>query len=90
MKTITKETRTENVILDSYADIELLVTFEYLYVKQEEDFHGIQDTSFYDIKITFIELVIAGNPLQIGNKTNLIPYLSGKQMTEIESQLQIH
>lgn len=85
-----KYTKTENVILDSYADIELLVTFEYEYVKQEEDFHGTQDTSFYDIKITFIELVIAGNPLQIGNKTNLIPYLNGKQMTEIESQLQIH
>lgn len=85
-----KETKTQNVILESCANIELLVTFDYELVVQQEDFHGTQDTSYYDIELTYVELVIANQSLSIGGKVNLLPYLTGKQEDEIRSQLEIH
>jgi hypothetical protein len=83
-------TNTENVILDSYAKIELLVTYDYEQVTQIEDFHGRQELVHYDIDINNVELVIAGQVVNVGGKSNLFPYLTGKQLNEIQSELQIH
>ena len=85
-----KYTKTQNVILESYANIELLVTFDYELVTQQEDFHGTQDTSYYEIELTDIELIIANQSVTINGKVNLLPFLTGKQETEIKSQLEIH
>ena len=85
-----KYTKTENVISESYANIELLVTYDFELVKQYEDFHGTQDTSYYEIEITNIELVIANKSVSINGEVNLLPYITSKQETEIKSELQIN
>lgn len=85
-----KETRTENVILESYGDIELLVTYTYEHIKSQEECHGIHDTSYLDIDISHVELIIAGESVKVNGKSNILMSLTPRQRNEIESQLQVH
>ena len=79
------KSNTENVILDSFAKVELLVSYNYEEVIQYEECHGVHDTSYIDIDITYVELVIAGKGIGI----NLIQHLDSKQIQELQSNLQI-
>jgi hypothetical protein len=84
-----KKTQTENVILESYQDIELLVTYEYETTTQVEDFHGKQELSYTSVEITYVELVIAGEQVKFNAKGNILPHLTKKQIETLESELQI-
>lgn len=85
-----KETRTENVILESYAGIELLVTYDYEESSQVEDFHGMQELTYSSATITYVELVIGGDSIAIDTKCNLLPYLTKSQIKSLESQLEVY
>lgn len=85
-----KQTRTENVILESLSNIELLVTYSYEYVLGTEECHGYHNTSYTDIDIEYVELVIAGESVTIKGTNNLVMSLTPKQRSEIESSLQVY
>jgi len=84
-----KQIKTENVILESYGNIELLVTYTYEEVRQVEEGHGYHTMTYTDVDITYVELVIAGESLRVNGESNLTNSLTPKQRSEIESQLHI-
>ena len=84
-----KQSRTENVILESYGNLELQVTYNSEYIRSSEECHGMHDTSYTDVDINYVELVIAGESLKVNGRTNLLHFLTPKQRSEIESMLQI-
>jgi len=85
-----KQTQTENVILETLGNIELQVTYTYEDVRSTEECHGTHDTSYTDVSITFVELLIAGEGVKVNHRSNLLPSLTPKQVYEIEGMLQVH
>jgi len=85
-----KQTQTENVILETLGNIELQVTYTYEDVRSMEECHGTHDTSYTDINITYVELLIAGEGVKVNHRSNLLPSLTPKQVYEIEGMLQVH
>ena len=85
-----KQTKTENVILESFGNIQLEVTYIFEEVKSTEECHGIHDTSYTNVDITYVELLIAGETVKFNQKSNLISSLTPKQINEIESMLQVY
>lgn len=85
-----KKTQTENVILETIGNIELQVTYTYEDVRSTEECHGTHDTSYTDVSINYVELLIAGESVKVNNRTNLLHSLSSKQVNEIEGMLQIY
>lgn len=77
-------------ILDSSANIQISVDYYFSESKSIEECHGTH--VFYDceIDIKHVELIVAGKPIIINNSSNLLRYLSAEQVSEIESNLQIH
>jgi hypothetical protein len=85
-----KQTKTENVILESFGNIQLEVTYIFEEVKSTEECHGIHDTSYTNVDINYVEMLIAGESVKINNRTNLLHFLTPKQINEIESMLQVY
>ena len=85
-----KQTKTENVILESFGNIQLEVTYVFEEVKSTEECHGVHDTSYTDININYVELIIAGEGIKVNHRSNLLPSLTPKQINEIESMLQVY
>jgi hypothetical protein len=85
-----KKTQTENVILETIGNIELQVTYTYEDVKSTEECHGMHDTSYTDVSIKYVELLIAGESVKVNLRSNLLPLLSPKQISEIEGMLQVY
>lgn len=85
-----KQTQTENVILETIGNIELQVTYTYEDVRSTEECHGMHDTSYTDISINYVELLIAGESVKVNHRSNLLPLLSPKQISEIEGMLQVY
>ena len=85
-----KQTQTENVILETLGNIELQVTYTYEDIRSTEECHGIHDTSYTNVSINYVELLIAGESVKVNNRTNLLHSLSPKQISEIEGMLQIY
>ena len=85
-----KQSQTENVILETLGNIELQVTYTYEDVRSTEECHGMHDTSYTDVSINYVELLIAGEGVKVNNRTNLLHSLSSKQISEIEGMLQIY
>ena len=73
------KTNTETII-DEYG-IELLVTYRYEKVTQIEECHGYHDLSYNDITLKNVEIVIAGQSI------DLLPMMSTRQETEIKNLL---
>jgi len=84
-----KQTQTENVILESLG-IELQVTYTYEDIRSTEECHGMHDTSYTDVSINYVELLIAGESVKVNHRSNLLPLLSPKQISEIEGMLQVY
>jgi len=85
-----KQTKTENVILESFGNIQLEVTYIFEEVKSTEECHGMHDTSYTDVSINYVELLIAGESVKVNLRSNLLPLLSPKQISEIEGMLQVY
>jgi hypothetical protein len=85
-----KRTQTENVILETLGNIELQVTYTYEDVRSTEECHGMHDTSYTDVSIKYVELLIAGESVKVNLRSNLLPLLSPKQISEIEGMLQVY
>jgi hypothetical protein len=85
-----KQTQTENVILETLGNIELQVTYTYEDVRSTEECHGTHDTSYTDVSINYVELLIAGEGVKVNHRSNLLPSLTSKQINEIESMLQVY
>jgi len=85
-----KQTQTENVILETLGNIELQVTYTYEDVRSTEECHGMHDTSYTDVSINYVELLIAGEGVKVNHRSNLLPSLTPKQVSEIEGMLQVH
>ena len=85
-----KQTQTENVILETVGNIELQVTYTYEDVRSTEECHGMHDTSYTDVSINYVELLIAGESVKVNLRSNLFPLLSPKQISEIEGMLQVY
>jgi hypothetical protein len=85
-----KQTQTENVILETLGNIELQVTYTYEDVRSTEECHGMHDTSYTDVSINYVELLIAGEGVKFNHRSNLLPLLTPKQVYEIEGMLQVH
>jgi hypothetical protein len=85
-----KQTQTENVILETIGNIELQVTYTYEDVRSTEECHGMHDTSYTDVSIKYVELLIAGESVKVNLRSNLLPLLSPKQISEIEGMLQVY
>jgi len=85
-----KQTQTENVILETLGNIELQVTYTYEDVRSTEECHGMHDTSYTDVSINYVELLIAGEGVKVNHRSNLLPSLTPKQVYEIEGMLQVH
>jgi hypothetical protein len=85
-----KKTQTENVILETIGNIELQVTYTYEDVRSTEECHGMHDTSYTDVSIKYVELLIAGESVKVNLRSNLLPLLSPKQISEIEGMLQVY
>jgi hypothetical protein len=81
---------TENIILESYDEVELLVTYSYEEVRQIEEGHGFHDLSYTDVNVTFVELVIGGESVKMEGKANLLPHLNPRQLSKIIGQLSIY
>ena len=84
-----KQPQTENVILETLG-IELQVTYTYEDVRSMEECHGTHDTSYTDVSINYVELLIAGEGVKVNYRSNLLPSLTPKQVNEIEGMLQIY
>lgn len=85
-----KQTQTENVILETIGNIELQVTYTYEDVRSTEECHGMHDTSYTDVSINYVELLIAEESVKVNHRSNLLPLLSPKQISEIEGMLQVY
>lgn len=85
-----KKTDTINILLDGFTKIELLVTFNYEFIRWQEEGHGIHDFSYTDVDITYVELVIAGKSVDLGKSNNLLPFLTHDQINALIDQLEIH
>lgn len=85
-----RKSQTENVILETLGNIELQVTYTYEDIRSTEECHGMHDTSYTDVSINYVELLIAGESVKVNNRTNLLHSLSPKQISEIEGMLQIY
>jgi hypothetical protein len=85
-----KQTKTENVILESFGNIQLEVTYVFEEVKSTEECHGVHDTSYTNLDISYVELLIAGEVVKVNQTSNLLSSLTPKQINEIESMLQVY
>ena len=79
-----KDIKDETEIILTNNDIEVMVTYDMIYNEQIEDFHGIHDLSYYDVKLKNVEIVIGGRSVDI------LPQLTLDQENVIIGNLSIH
>lgn len=85
-----KQTLTENILMDEFADVELLVTYTHTETRVTEEGHGVHTWYESEVEITYVELVIAGESVKVKEGTNLLPLLTKKQLGKIESNLSVN
>jgi hypothetical protein len=84
-----KQEKTQVISHDN--GVELLVTFDYQEEIQIEECHGVHTFYNYDIEVTYVEIVIAGeNVVFPDKKVNILPLLNKKQLEHIEELLDLN
>jgi hypothetical protein len=82
-----KQTFTDDLLAHTSVDVELLVTYERERTRHTEECHGLHIMVNDDCTLKSFHIRISGEDLLVNGQWDLMPFLTKKQIEDIENSI---